>query len=279
MKKKCRYMPFGYCIKNGVFTIHEEEAALVRQIFEHCLQGMTTRAIAQELNAQPIRYRENAKAWEPYVVLRILKKPEYCGNEKFPALVPTGVFQKAAAICQANSRCTNPDLKVIRKVAACPKCGARLYRSSKRPATALWKCRECGTTCGPLTDADFIGAVINAMNRAIARVEDIQPPNDPDNRISLQVSRLSHQISRELERPQAEPEKLLPLILECAAETYAVCSVGDHDPATMQVKAALTGHPPLTAFDSDLFRAVIKAVVMQPDGTIRLRCRNGQLLE
>lgn len=276
---KNRYLPFGYCIKNGAFTIQEEEAALVKKIYERYLQGATMKAIAQELNAQPVRYRENTKAWDDNMIYRILKKTEYCGAKEFPMLITPEAFEKAAAIRKSKSYSINPDLAVIRKVVTCPKCGARLYRNSKIPQRVLWQCRECDTVCGPILDADFIDEVVAALNGAITHAEDIQPPNDPDNRLSLQVSRLTNEINRELERPQTEPEKLLPLIMECAAEKYAICSVGDHDPATMQVQAALTGHPPLTAFDSDLFRAVVKQVVMQPSGSIRLRLQNGQILE
>lgn len=276
---KNRYYPFGYCIKNGVFTIQEEEAALVKQIFERYLQGTTMKALAKELNAQPIRYQEDAEVWDKNMIFRILKKAEYCSAKEFPMLITPEIFEKAAAIRKSKSFSGNPDLTVIRKVVICPQCGARLYRNSKIQQRVLWQCRECDTACGPIPDADFINEVVDALNGAITHAADIQPPNDPDNRLSLQVSRLTNEINRELERPQAEPEKLLPLIMECAAEKYAICSVGDHDPATMQVQATLTGHPPLTDFDSDLFRAVVKQVVMQPTGSIRLRLQNGQILE
>lgn len=277
--RKNRCLPFGYCIKNGAFTIHEEEAALVKQIFERYLQGATMKAIAQELNAQPIRYQENTEVWNQNMILRILKKSEYCGINEFPMLITVDNFEKAAAIRKLKSYSINPDLTAIRKVVICPECGARLYRNSKIPQRVLWQCRKCDTICGPIPDADFINEVVNALNGAITQVEDIQPPDDPDNRLSLQVSRLTNEINRELERPQAEPEKLLPLIMECAAEKYAICSVGDHDPATMQVQTALTGHLPLTAFDSSLFQTVVKQVVMQLNGSIRLCLQNGQLLE
>lgn len=276
---KIRHLPFGYCIKNGAYTFQEEEAALVKKIFERYLQGATMRAIAEELNTQPIRYQADKEAWDQNMILRMLKKTKYCDGKEFPMLITPEIFEKATALRQSKSYSINPDLTVIRKVVTCPKCGARLYRNSKIPQRVLWQCRECDTSCGPTPDADFIDEVVAALNAAITHAEDIQPPNDPDNRLSLQVSRLTNEINRELERPQAEPERLLPLILECAAEKYAVCSVGDHDPATMQVQAALTGHPPLTAFDGPLFQSVVKQVVMQPTGSIRLRLQNGQILE
>lgn len=276
---KNRYLPFGYQIKNGVLTLHAEEERLVRLIFQRYLAGATMKDIAKELNTQPIRYRENALKWDEHMIFRIMKKKEYTGTGKYPAILSAETFEKAAAICETKSYNRNADLTIIRKIVVCPQCGSRLYRNSKKPSVVLWQCRECGLDCGPIPDKELIGQVVTALNRAIANVEAFKPPHDPDNRLSLQVSRLTNEINRELERPQAEAEKLLDLILECAAEKYAVCSLGELDPATAQVKAALETHPPLESFDAALFHAVVKEVVIQPDGLVRLRYRNGQLLE
>lgn len=279
--KKIRYLPFGYRISDGMITIHADEAPIVRLVFGRYLEGATMKAIASELNGQPISYNENARAWDDNRIFRILKKSEYCGTEEYPALITTEIFEKATAICKTKSYKINPDLTVIRKRITCLRCGSRLYRRAekKQPGKGTWKCRECGLTCGPIPDQELVGRVVASLNRAIEDTEAFQPPDDLDNRLSLTVSRLTNEINRELERPQAVPEKLIPLILECAAEKYSVCGLGEHDPATMQVKAALASYPPLEAFDGELFEQVISQVLLQPDGAVRLCYRNGQILE
>jgi len=56
------------------------------------------------------------------------------------------------------------------------------------------------------------------------RISPVQPEEteEIDNKLSLKVTSLTHEIDQTLNQRQVEPEKALSLILECAAEKYQV---------------------------------------------------------
>ena len=62
-----------------------------------------------------------------------------------------------------------------------------------------------------------------------------------DNKLSLKVTRLTHEINQTLNQRQVEPGKALSLILECAAEKYRVCQMGRLDHRTGNIQDQLKG--------------------------------------
>lgn len=71
----CR-APYGYRLENGTLVIHEDEAKIVRYIFEEYLQGGQTRAIAKQLAL----YDSGGKVWNHKSVEYILRNERYAGN-------------------------------------------------------------------------------------------------------------------------------------------------------------------------------------------------------
>jgi site-specific DNA recombinase len=88
-------VPLGYRYvaghKTGRFELDEEEAALVRRIFQMCVSGMTTRAIAMQLSAERVptqRERRGSKhprrlppgVWNLSSIHYILRNEAYLGR-------------------------------------------------------------------------------------------------------------------------------------------------------------------------------------------------------
>jgi DNA invertase Pin-like site-specific DNA recombinase len=69
----------GYRYENGTYIIIPEEAALVQKIFELYLKGLGYNAIAQRLNAEGYRTR-NDKLWYQSTIMAILRNYAYTGN-------------------------------------------------------------------------------------------------------------------------------------------------------------------------------------------------------
>ena len=74
--------PYGYRLEEGHLVIQDNEAAVVRQIFEMRLSRMGQVAITQELNRQGIRPRDG-KPWTVYRVRYILSNERYIGDSLF----------------------------------------------------------------------------------------------------------------------------------------------------------------------------------------------------
>lgn len=73
--------PFGYNLENGVLTVNENEAQIVRRIFYEFLQnGKGAHRIAAEFQAEGVALSPRMKSWSHTAVLRILKNEKYCGD-------------------------------------------------------------------------------------------------------------------------------------------------------------------------------------------------------
>lgn len=69
----------GYRYENGKYAIVPEEAALIQQIFQWYLDGQGYNAIAQRLNAEGSRTR-NDKLWYQSTIMAILRNEAYTGD-------------------------------------------------------------------------------------------------------------------------------------------------------------------------------------------------------
>ena len=65
-----------------------------------------------------------------------------------------------------------------------------------------------------------------------------------------------------------DPNELLPLILECAAEKYKTCSIKEADHLTITLKALFQAHSNDTTLDRELFERTVKQVILQPDASV-----------
>lgn len=70
----------GYTVKNGIMTVNDSEAPIVRAIFhKYANEDKGTHTIAKELLAEGM-YPKNARVWSSSVILRVLKNEKYVGD-------------------------------------------------------------------------------------------------------------------------------------------------------------------------------------------------------
>lgn len=72
--------PYGYSLENGEFIIVEEEAEIVKYIFNSYLSGVGKKEIADTLNKRKIPTRHNYPEWRIYTVNYILTNERYIGD-------------------------------------------------------------------------------------------------------------------------------------------------------------------------------------------------------
>lgn len=72
--------PFGYCLKNGTLEVNEEEAEIIRMIFERYLSGQSKDDIASHLSALGIPTRDGKMRWQHSTVSYILRNEKYVGD-------------------------------------------------------------------------------------------------------------------------------------------------------------------------------------------------------
>ena len=70
---------YGYDVKNGVYTVKDEEAKVVRSIYDMYLSGKGRLKIARALNDEGIPSPDGGE-WVPSVVTDILRNEKYAGD-------------------------------------------------------------------------------------------------------------------------------------------------------------------------------------------------------
>lgn len=173
---------FGYIkeVINGEKTkrwaINEEEAEIVRKIFELCLQGMTYTQIAKYIteNFPPITYTKKnhktnqvetkQKKWRDCNICKILNNKVYYGvwehhkntkdkdiveiEGKIPPIITEEIFDECQCSIQRNSRNYYRSKKYLfMQKLVCPKCGRILACNGTKKKTGqtylYYKCKEC----------------------------------------------------------------------------------------------------------------------------------------
>ena len=72
--------PFGYQLCNGALQIEENEAQIIRLIYQRYLQGFNMEEIAAEVTTYGIPTRDHKIRWKPRSIHYILHNEKYAGN-------------------------------------------------------------------------------------------------------------------------------------------------------------------------------------------------------
>ena len=97
------HAPLGYRVVEGQLLVDEEEANVVREIFDECLQGSSLEEIAADMNNRGRRTKRGTE-WTAVKVHRILHNPIYAGHLRWDGflrkaehepIVPVETFNEA----------------------------------------------------------------------------------------------------------------------------------------------------------------------------------------
>ena len=102
----------------------------------------------------------------------------------------------------------------------------------------------------------------------------VEPAKESAESLSIQAAKLTNEINQVMNQREVDPNELLPLILECAAEKYKTCSIKEADHLTITLKTLFQAHSNDTTLDRELFERTVKQVILQPDASVQLRLLN-----
>jgi DNA invertase Pin-like site-specific DNA recombinase len=192
---------------DGQPQIVEEEAAVVRCIYVHFLEGRTIRQIAKYLTEQGIPTPRGNKNWAVTTVQSILQNEKYAGNallqkkytvdflsktiktnegevpqyfveNSHPAIIPQETFDivqsEIARRAKLGKQLTSSDSPFTGKI-ICGGCGAfygtRVWRDHKGNEKIVWQCKkrnkQGGCDAPYLTEEQIQQAFIRAYNRLL----------------------------------------------------------------------------------------------------------------
>lgn len=274
--QKQRYIPFGYIICHGEITPHEQEAQAVRMIFQkYLLENLSFQALADLLTAQGMLYRENTSAWNKSMVKRILENSKYTGVDGYPPLVPEAEFQQAQAVKteKYNGRAIplSPLAATMKKRLSCHECGSSYGRMWDSRCGEKWHCKnqDCKTEIR-VTDAWLQEGLTAVLNRVIAYPAELETEKAASSIHTLEVTRLTNEINRELDKKDVNEDYVKTLIMGCAAEKYANCATSYTHYLTEMLKGEFEHHGLLTEFDIELFARTVEKASIAKDGSLHV---------
>ena len=275
MKKK-RYLPFGYRMEKGKVTIIPEESELVQKIFSEYLEGKSLQQLADMVQKTGLSYRENSNGWNKGMIARILDDDRYWNQNRFPSIIAEETARKVIQQKQEKST-PKSQLNFLKGKVICSGCGAALHRDSRSLPKVFWNCKDCGASFGPFTDAGFYQIILEKFQSLCQNPESAEPERIPDNSRSIEVIRLTNEIDRSLNERQIDPNRVLSLILGCAAEKYNSCQTSGSDPETIKIKEML-GKLDGDKFDPELFSQIVDQIIPQPDSSVKFRLSNQKII-
>lgn len=275
--KKIRYLPFGYRMSEGKIEPAPEESGLLKEIFDGYLTGMSLQNLADMAQRTGIRFRENANGWNKNMIARMLDDTRYWDDENFPPIIlrKTGL---AAAAMRKEKVTESCPIRFLQKKLVCGGCGEKLSRNSKNTPRIRWDCLSCGTRVGPLTDQDLMQTVTSKFLVLCQNPEMAEPARNSSGSLSIEAARLTNEINQELNLREADPDKLLALILQCAAEKYKTCKIQESDYRTIRIQTLLRERPSRETLDQELFGQTIEKVILYPSKEVGLRLVNGKVI-
>ena len=276
MKKK-RYFPFGYRMAGGQIEIVPEESSLLQNLFDNYLKGASLIKLAETAQQTGIKFRENTERWNKNMIARMLDDERYWNDNGFPPIVSKEIGSAITALRKQKTTSQCP-IQFIKKKLVCCICGENINRNGKNAPRIRWDCPKCGWYFGPITDIELKQAVTEKLLAVCRNPQVAEPDQQPTNSLSIQAVRLTNEINQLLDQREVDTDRLLPLILECAAEKYKTCSIKESDHLTIKIKALFQEHSNDEELNRELFEQTVKQVILQPDGSIKFQLLNGKIV-
>lgn len=218
MKKK-RYLPFGYRMIGGKIEIISEESDLVQNIFRSYLAGASLQQLAKLAEQTGLQFRENANVWNKNMISRILDDKRYWQKGLFPAIIQEELALQVSEL-KSSKASPKPSLHFLQKKIICFQCGKPLSRNSRSLPQIYWDCKDCGTKIGPIADNELLDAIKEKFLSVCHDPQMTELERISNNFLSMKAVRLTNEINQMFDQREVDPDRLLPMILECAAEKY-----------------------------------------------------------
>lgn len=274
---KNRNIPYGYKYENGQKVIQENEAELIRKMYQDYRNGKSLGYIASELENISAEYREGVCAWNKSRVRRILSDVRYTGAKDFPKLIENKMFDEVQRkIETANMQCKadrSADIYQIHNV-YCKLCGQRMKRRTSYSGNRYekWVCQNADChIIAEKADTKLLDELTECLNGLIQNPDKIRYEEKNDMGKSVKHFPI---IQTPASEKEVEERYKLPIMQ--VAEAYRRLDTDEY--ITKRLRADFRKYKILSAFSCELFERTVKKIYMKSNGSISLMLKNGQLI-
>lgn len=277
------HTPIGYKVINGKIEIYEEHSRIVEQIFKDYDSGASAIQIANDLKEREIKNANDRVAWTHASIGRILENHNYLGTEDYPQLIDTELFERVQKrreqvrkeIGRGNHRPSKKERLVFSGVLVCAECGCayRHYQPGHKKegyGVPKWKCKnyvyQNKVSCkgGFISDRQVEEVCIRAVNELIRSPRLTEKWEEKEQQVSPEYRRLERKIE------DTDADEMTALLFRKAAERYKTLEVRDEEIRSAEMRETLAGREEIEEFDEELYRKLIKQIIVYKDDSVRV---------
>lgn len=223
-----RKQPFGYKMEWGEIVIQEQEASVVRWIFQTYLAGASYNDLTEALEKGDVPY-EVGKLWNKNMVARILENSKYTGQYDYPSLISQELFE---AVQMRRKKQTAPP--------------------QKTPAQKELR-RLCGGAPPPWVERQVL-AVLNSL---IARPEQLRCPLC-EKVLPAEVIQLRQELDNLLNTPPVDEDRARELALRLAE--LQLNAIGPEEYETERLQRLFQSRSPMSELNQGLLHESVRRI-------------------
>ena len=284
------HTPIGYKVLNGKIVVYEEHRRLVEQIFADYDNGISALRIARDLKEKGVKNANDKVSWTHGSIGRILENHNYLGTEDYPQIIDKELFdrvqQKREQVRIAGSRGKHrPNEKerlIFSGVLICAECGCpyshfQPSHKKERHGAPKWKCKnyiyQNRVSCsgGFISDKQVETVCTIAINQLIQNSGLIEKYEKKEQQVSPEYRKLKRRIE---ETEDMEADEMMELLFRQASERYKTLEIRDEDIKAEEMREVLAGREEIGEFDEELYRKLIKQILVYKDNTVRVIFKN-----
>ena len=272
--------PFGYKFENGEVHIVEEDAKIVRRIFEDRINGVTSPKIGAALYVEKIPYFSDSLAKAEDKVMTILRNERYFGADGLPPVITEETYQQARSkMRKKRDDKTAEEHRLIKKMSFCAVCGKHMGHNYNGTGVARWHCctKGCVNFMPAITEEEYLSAICSILNSIIKspkllNIKSILTEYAPNDSIKEHEEALNTMLSAE----PIEAGKIISEIFALAAERYSCCTFDMTPYITAELKATVKRYEPSDTVNTELLQQIADRIVVSADKKISVIFKNGK---
>lgn len=284
------HTPIGYCVREGQIMIDDEKSKIVIQIFQEYDGGISAMIIASNLKKKGVMNKNDRVKWTHATVGRILEDDNYLGNEYYPQLISTELFervqerreQKRQKLGRGEYRPSKRERNLFGGILRCGECGeAYSHIMPKKKCVnqkPKWKCKnyvyhnQLCSESGDITDKEVMEVCRETINQMIRDRSLLKIVAKRQETVTPRYRELDQMIKY---RQHQEFESFTDMLYARAAERYRTLRINDTEEKTQVMLDTLEGVAEQESFQEQLYRKLIKEIIVNKDQTATVILYNG----
>lgn len=221
-----RYLPYGYLIECGKININYEEAEVIIRIYKSYTRGLSYKTIAEQLTCEGVRYMPDKPVWNKNMIARILQNKIYLGNEKYPRIFDDSLYQEAQQMMKPYTHTESSEIKDLKPLLVCERCGATVKRRLKTNGEERWYCEnDVKHISTHLKDNILINSILELQKHITQnpQLADSSYKVKANDNVSLDNIKLKNEIENLMNQSEVDEALIKEKIMELASRRYTDC--------------------------------------------------------